>query len=75
MIRVIWLRLRSDGTLVSGPHYSNPSLEDPAKLLILVWTQMVIWYLCMNILRESAGEVHISKILENDSIREICRFH
>ena len=73
--RVIWLRLRSDGTLVSGPHYFKPaSLEDPAQAtdsgvdtdgnMVFVY-EYTAW---------GVPEKYIFKILENDSIQEICRF-
>ncbi len=73
--RVIWLRIRSDGTLVSGPHYFKPArLEDAAQAtdsdvdtdgnMVFVY-EYTAW---------GVPEKYIFKILENDSIQEICRF-
>ncbi len=73
--RVIWIRVKKDGTLVSGPHYYKPSwLGDWAQATdadVDLDGNMVFVY---DYPAWGFPEKYIFKILENDSIMEIARF-
>lgn len=73
--RVIWIRVKTNGTLVSGPHYYKPDwLKDWAQATdadVDIDGNMVFVY---DYPAWGVPEKYIFKILENDSIKEITRF-
>jgi len=72
--RVIWIRVKMDGTLVSGPHYYKPDwiekAAQPSDATVDIDGNMVFVY---DYATFGFAEKYIFKILENDSILEICR--
>lgn len=72
--RVIWIRVKMDGTLVSGPHYYKPdwieAAAQPTDAAVDLDGNMVFVY---DFATFGFAEKYIFKILENDSIQEICR--